>query len=205
MPVTSHDATKLATAQIRDLELLYDSICGDGVLDATELCDDGAAEDGDCCSAVCQPEPQGQPCGNDGNPCTQSTCNANGLCLTTTTQQGPCNDGDPCTTDETCTAGTCAATTNVCDPCTHLGDVTQDGTVTVVDMQCIQVVALWQIAGSQGPTPGCAYANPATIADLDCNGTVNVTDVTLAIYRALGAPLNPSIDADQNHCADSCQ
>lgn len=55
--------------------------CGDGVLGAGEVCDDGNPFDGDCCSSTCQFEPQGQLCADDGNPCTSSRCNGLGRCV----------------------------------------------------------------------------------------------------------------------------
>jgi hypothetical protein len=38
------------------------SVCGDGVLDAGEQCDDGGTAAGDCCSATCQIEPATTTC-----------------------------------------------------------------------------------------------------------------------------------------------
>ncbi len=59
------------------------SNCGDGTLQLSETCDDGNTLDGDCCSATCQYELAGSPCGNDGNACTTgATCDGAGLCGT---------------------------------------------------------------------------------------------------------------------------
>lgn len=46
------------------------NVCGDGILDAGELCDDGNTVDGDCCSDDCG---RAAVC-DDGNPCTQDSC-----------------------------------------------------------------------------------------------------------------------------------
>lgn len=55
-------------------------LCGNGVLDPGEGCDDGNASNGDCCSSVCQPESAGSPCPDDGDPCTANTCDGAGGC-----------------------------------------------------------------------------------------------------------------------------
>jgi cysteine-rich repeat protein len=41
-----------------------DPLCSDGIVDASEGCDDGNLVDGDGCSARCQPEDPESPCGN---------------------------------------------------------------------------------------------------------------------------------------------
>jgi cysteine-rich repeat protein len=55
-------------------------VCGDGILDALEECDDGNLLDGDCCSSACLFEPAGTPCEDDGNPCTIDACDGAGVC-----------------------------------------------------------------------------------------------------------------------------
>src|SRR5207245_3600351 len=52
------------------------NVCGNGILDRGEQCDDGNNVDGDCCSSSCRFEAAGSAC-DDGNPCTaNSTCTA---------------------------------------------------------------------------------------------------------------------------------
>jgi cysteine-rich repeat protein len=70
---------------------LVPTACGDGVVGAGEVCDDGNPFDGDCCSSSCQFEFQGLPCADDGNPCTSSRCNGLGLCV-----HAGDNAGSPC-------------------------------------------------------------------------------------------------------------
>ena len=81
--------------------------CGDGILqpDLAELCDDGNNQDGDCCSSDCTaPAPVGQAC-DDGLSCTiVDSCNAIGLCKGELPDG--CDDGDPCTQDS-CDMGGC--------------------------------------------------------------------------------------------------
>ncbi len=45
------------------------AICGDGVLDPGETCDDGNLVDGDCCSSVCQIEPAATVCRSAAGDC----------------------------------------------------------------------------------------------------------------------------------------
>ncbi len=108
------------------------SVCGNGVVEANEECDDGNLVDGDCCSSTCVLEPAGSPC-DDGNPCTiNETCDGAGTCGgATVLEGGPCDDGNLCTGADACNAfGTCIGvpivlcndgnpcTDDVCDPAT---------------------------------------------------------------------------------------
>jgi hypothetical protein len=85
-----------------------------------------------------------------------------------------------------------------------LGDINADGTSTVVDVQCGILTALWELTGGVNPVPDCTNGD-ATAADLECNGTVDVVDVQLAIQYVLDNPLSSSIDEDGNGCPDSCE
>jgi cysteine-rich repeat protein len=117
--------------------------CGDGILDPGEQCDDGNTSDGDCCDAGCQFEPAGTLCsdGNlcngdetcdgagscqagippldcdDGNACTEDSCDAVLDCQNTPVPDGTsCADAMFCNGDEICQAGVCAPGTPVdCD------------------------------------------------------------------------------------------
>jgi hypothetical protein len=46
---------------------------------------------------------------DDGDPCTDDTCNAPSTCVSTP-NAAPCDDGDACTTGDTCQAGGCVGT-----------------------------------------------------------------------------------------------
>jgi hypothetical protein len=63
-------------------------LCGNGVVNPDEQCDDGNNADGDCCSATCSKEPNGNPC-SDGDPCTLGDTCVAGACVGTP----PCGDG----------------------------------------------------------------------------------------------------------------
>ncbi len=56
--------------------------CGDGELDPTEACDDGAANGtaSSCCSAECTPQPNGTAC-EDGDACTTGDQCQSGACV----------------------------------------------------------------------------------------------------------------------------
>ena len=57
------------------------SLCGNGVLETGEQCDDGNTSAGDCCSPTCQYEPADTSCGPPtADPCTARTCDAAGAC-----------------------------------------------------------------------------------------------------------------------------
>jgi cysteine-rich repeat protein len=82
-------------------------VCGDGVVDSGEQCDDGGLADGDCCSSACLVEPEGGSC-DDANSCTTGDHCEAGVCTASTQPDGAsCNDGDACTQADVCTSGTC--------------------------------------------------------------------------------------------------
>src|SRR5439155_17610125 len=67
-PIASVDSVKITVTY---------TMCGNGLIDAGEQCDDGAVNGaaGSCCSATCTFKPNGTACTDDGNPCTTDTCN----------------------------------------------------------------------------------------------------------------------------------
>lgn len=67
----------------------YERRCGDGVVDAEEQCDDGAANgaSGSCCAATCLARPNGSSC-EDNNVCTTLDTCESGMCVS-----GPCRTG----------------------------------------------------------------------------------------------------------------
>lgn len=84
------------------------------------------------------------------------------------------------------------------------GDVTLSGTTTVTDVQCVILTTLWELDPSASALPLCL---PSTklVADVDCNGTVNVADVINVIQLTLGAPLALELDFDQDGCTNVCE
>ena len=51
------------------LTLSGSGVCGNGVFEAGETCDDGNTDSGDCCSSTCQLEPNGTVCRVSGGVC----------------------------------------------------------------------------------------------------------------------------------------
>jgi len=72
------------TADITDEDYTatYPAVCGNNLVESGEDCDDGNTDPGDCCSAICQYEPQGTSCGNPGDGVCdlQDTCDGSGVC-----------------------------------------------------------------------------------------------------------------------------
>jgi cysteine-rich repeat protein len=109
-------------------------VCGNGVLDAGEACDDGGTADGDCCSSTCTYEPPGSVC-DDGDACTAvDTCDGAGTCLAGAAVV--CDDGAFCNGVETCDPGLGCQPGTPVDPddgvaCTD--DVCDEGADVVVN------------------------------------------------------------------------
>src|SRR5207244_3982150 len=90
-------------------------VCGNGVLDLGEQCDDGNLVAGDCCSPICEFEAGGSPC--TPNPCISgSTCDGAGACVGGAPNTLPCNDGPLCTADS-CGPATGCVHTPLSFPC----------------------------------------------------------------------------------------
>jgi cysteine-rich repeat protein len=106
--VAAGDSFDTAAIDHITITLTY-SLCGDGIVEGSEDCDDGNTNDGDCCSSTCQFEPSGSPCESDGNVCTDDECDGAGTCEHNN-NTAPCDDGDPCTSNDQCSGGVCAGT-----------------------------------------------------------------------------------------------
>src|SRR5439155_909088 len=80
-------------------------VCGDGIVEASEQCDAGAAngEHTSCCTTTCQFNASGTSC-DDGNSCTYNeSCDGSGACLGTAIAG--------CTTTTTTTTSSTTSTT----------------------------------------------------------------------------------------------
>jgi hypothetical protein len=109
---------------------------------------------------------------NDGNPCTDDTCEPAQGCVHTDNSD-PCNDGDACTTGDTCTAGACAplgvlacddgnpCTADVCDPQTGCQHTAQEGECD--DGNACTELDLCVAGTCKGMgAPNCNDSNPCT-------------------------------------------
>ena len=63
--------------------------CGNGKVEVGEECDDGNTEEGDCCSATCELEPDDAPCEGDGSACTADVCR-DGECVHVVPEDAGC-------------------------------------------------------------------------------------------------------------------
>src|SRR5207249_762509 len=177
-------------------------VCGNGVVDLGEQCDDGNLVAGDCCSPTCQFEPAGQACAN--NPCISgSTCDGAAACVGGTPNTLPCNDGNACTAADTGAGGVgvggppanCVdgnvCTADTCDPAT--GCVNTPNTVPCDDLNpCTSgdTCAAGVCAGTPN-TLSCDDGNACTTADTGAGGV------------GVGGP--PANCVDGNVCtADTC-
>src|SRR5262245_6510964 len=90
-------------------------VCGNGILDVSEQCDDGNRVAGDCCAPNCTFDPLGAPC-TAASICANSACNGAGVCGTVSLNNGiACTDNNVCTVGDTCTAGACVGGARSCD------------------------------------------------------------------------------------------
>lgn len=75
-------------------------------------------------------------CEDDGNDCTQETCNSEtGACESTSIEEGACEDGDLCTVGDVCVAGECVP--GEPDPC-------DDGNQCTIDT-CLESVGCYHL------------------------------------------------------------
>ncbi|HEX4826173.1 MAG TPA: hypothetical protein VFV19_17875 [Candidatus Polarisedimenticolaceae bacterium] len=143
----------------------------------TAPCNDGnACTTGDTCGGgTCHGGPA--PNCDDGNPCTDDSCNPVTGCVHTN-NTAPCNDGNACTTGDTCGGGTChggaapncddgnPCTDDSCNPssgCVHTNNTApcSDGNACTTGDTC---------GGGTchgGAPPNCNDGNPCT--DDSCN------------------------------------
>lgn len=85
------------------------------------------------------------------------------------------------------------------------GDLNDDGKTNVLDLQCGIFVSLFD-SGAPGITelPACLKA-PEQAADINCDGSVTVSDVLITVNYAVNLPLAGAIDADGDACPDACE
>jgi len=152
-------------------------VCGNGILDVSEQCDDGNRVAGDCCAPDCTFEPAGSACAAT-TICTNNACNGAGVCGSVSLNDGiACTDANACTVGDTCTAGACLGTPKNCvdgNPCT-----TDLCTPPTVGCENLNNALL------------CDDGNPATTGD-SCSGG-GCMGFTRDAKLALAAGENPSL------------
>jgi cysteine-rich repeat protein len=164
-------------------------LCGNGVSNSGEECDDGDVQDSDCCSPSCTFDPPSYSCLGDGTICTVNKCDGNGTCVAQPDAAGKrCeSDGNSCTDDVCNGSGLCTHTSSpagsTCfadfEVCT---DDVCDGSGT-----CLAI----------DNTAPCTDFNTCTVGDT-CSGGSCVPGTTFA-------PAGIRCDADSDLCTlDEC-
>ncbi len=84
------------------------TICGNGVQEPTEACDDGNLVDGDGCDSNCTPTGCGNGVVTAGEACDDGNVAGGDCCDATCAYEAAgasCDDGDPCSTGDACDGG----------------------------------------------------------------------------------------------------
>ena len=164
----------------------FTSFCGNGTVDGTgEQCDAGAANGtaGSCCSSSCTFKSNGTACTDDGNGCTNDTCNGVSATCQHPNNSAACSDGLFCNGTDTCGGGSCSV--HAGNPCPGA-----DG-----DANCSE--------SCNETTDSCTAADPNGSACSDgvfCNGADTCNAGACSTHT--GDPcLGP--DGDGN-CSESC-
>jgi len=185
-------------------------LCGDGIVDPGEQCDDGNNRNGDCCSSFCEVLPAGNACddgkfctsedrcgdggvcsgskdpcrGSDGDgDCAESCDEGNDSCSGRDPDASVCDDGLYCNGADRCASGACASHDG--DPCP--GSDTDD--------DCSE--------SCEETTDTCTAADPPGAACDDGKFCTRIDVCTQAgTCQGAGTPC-PGDDGDGD-CAESC-
>ena len=144
--------------------LAYVPVCGDGVAEGGEVCDDGNANESDCCSSSCTAINAGQAC-DDGVACTSADVCTGGMCAGTPGGCPVCGNGmietpetcdDGNNLDGDCCSSSCAAS-NIGQACED-GDPCSSGQTCAAGACGGGTVASCGLCEVCNPTGGCLGA-----------------------------------------------
>lgn len=172
--------------------LIFETHCGNGVIETDEECDDGNLRNGDGCNASCYVERcyacagapsacapnDGASCW-DGNECTASDTCMGGVCAGTPDDGASCDDRDVCTIGDTCAGGACAG---VAEPEVGCRQPLAPGTTSLALVDIGGVDVQWKWKGQQ-----------TTVGDLG-DPVSGATQYTACVYEQTGPLLNLEAD-----------
>ena len=167
-------------------------VCGDGIVDPGEECDDPLNE----CCAACVFATVATACDADGNECTLSKCDGVGGCVSQGTDGDSCtgNGVDACSAADTCLAGVCQDNGPNAEPevCDNGGDEDCDGDVDCADSDCSSDPACGPAFGSRIVCTcfcsGCCFVQRTTCTPCTQPTAVGVCTTFCA---SLGCGVNP--------------
>ena len=179
------------------------SLCGDGVLQTPEACDDGNTADGDCCSSTCELDPVGESCGLSPATCMEvDACDGLGTCVPgePSPDGTTCSDADACTSGEACESGQCGNGASVV--CASDDNVCTEETCDI-EQGCVSVPLNVGTCDDGDPcTPGDACQNGTCAGgppmDFDEDGVCDAIDLCPEDY----GPQN--LDSDMDGVGDVC-
>jgi hypothetical protein len=234
MGTCTHPPTPVGTACTDDGNACTDNVCdGFGACSAvnnTAACDDGVfcngpdvCSFGSCsihsgnpcfggpeCSNLCDEGgatcnlPVGTACTDDGNGCTDNTCDGAGACVTTN-NSAPCDDGVFCNGPDNCSGGACTVNSgNPCELSEICDEVLDECSQCNVDADCMDEGNPCTDHACLDGT--CVTINNNAVCDdgLFCNGSDTCSGGNCSIHA--GDPCIGGAECDDlcDESADSC-
>ncbi|MFQ5478157.1 MAG: hypothetical protein ACE5E4_06030 [Candidatus Binatia bacterium] len=177
-------------------------VCGNGVLDPGEECDDGNQVDGDCCSSACAIEVAAVLC-DDGNPCTDELCVPGTGCQNPPNNL-PCDDADACTTMDTCSGGVCIG--GPAPDCDDGNPCTVDTCDSVLGCQNVNVSLPCDDGNACTTNDTCSNGVCVGGSPLDCNDGNVCTDDSCDTVSGCVSVNNAAACEDGDSCTtgDTC-